>query len=126
LSSAMAVLRPGATMPENGVGYNQNGNPSIFRNTSTYQSFMGQYPGTVGTRAIVRGAPFFNMDLSLSKTFPLPIEGHRVQFRAEAFNALNNVNFSNLQLSMATTATFGQFSNAGDGRVMQFGLRYEF
>jgi hypothetical protein len=126
LSSAMAVLRPTATMPETGVGYNQNGNPSIFSNTNAAQSFMPQYPGTVGTRAIVRGASFFNMDLSLSKTFGLPIEGHRVQFRAEAFNALNNVNFSNLQLSTATTATFGQFSNAGDGRVMQFGLRYEF
>ena len=64
---------------------------------------------------------------------PLPAGGglergfaHRVQFRAEAFNAFKNVNFADLQLSMATTATFGQFAKAGDGRVMQFGLRYEF
>ena len=28
LTSALAVLQPGATMPENGVGYNQNGNPA--------------------------------------------------------------------------------------------------
>lgn len=126
LSSAIAVLRPGAAMPENGVGYNQNGNPSLFRNTNATQSFMGQYPGTVGTRGIVRGPQYFNLDLSLSKTFTLPMEGHRVQFRAEAFNALNTVNFSSPALSLANPSTFGQFSTAGDARVVQFGLRYEF
>src|SRR6185436_10522386 len=92
LSAALAVLRPGAAMPESGVGYDQTGNPSLFRNTAAYQSFMGQYPGTVGTRGIVRGPQFFNMDLSLSKTFLLK-ERQRIQFRAEAFNALNKVNF---------------------------------
>ncbi len=31
LTSAIAIVRPGKTIPESGVGYNQNGNPSIFR-----------------------------------------------------------------------------------------------
>jgi hypothetical protein len=54
LNSAIAILRPGEVMPETGVGYNQNGNPSIFRNTTATDAFMGQYAGYVGTRGIVR------------------------------------------------------------------------
>src|SRR5262249_20953632 len=71
LSAALAVLRPNTTMPENGVGYDQTGNPSVFRSTNAYQSFMGQYPGAVGTRGIIRGPQFFNVDVAISKTFPL-------------------------------------------------------
>ncbi|MBL0160379.1 MAG: carboxypeptidase regulatory-like domain-containing protein [Bryobacterales bacterium] len=130
LNSALAVLRPGATMPSNQVGYNQLGNPSLFSTTTAVTSFQGQYPGTVGTRGIIRGAGVTNMDLSASKYFLLPWEGHRVQLRAEAFNALNNVNFLNSGtapiLSLANPGTFGQFNAAADARVVQFALRYEF
>ncbi len=41
----------------------------------------------------LRGAPLFNTDMSLGKYFQLPFEGHRIQVRAEAFNAFNNVNW---------------------------------
>ncbi len=126
LTSAIAVLRPGATMPENGNGFNQNGNPAIFRSTTALSSFMGQYPGTAGTRAILRLAGMSNFDMSLGKFFKLPWEGHRVQLRAEAFNAFNNVNFTNASLSLATPSTFGQFTDVMPARVMQFALRYEF
>jgi hypothetical protein len=87
---------------------------------------MGQYPGTVGTRGIVRGAGLINFDLSLGKYFTLPFEGHRIQLRGEAFNAFNNVNFNTPNLSLASPGTFGQFSAASPARVMQFALRYEF
>jgi hypothetical protein len=115
-------------MPETGVGYDQTGTPSLFRNTNALQSFMGQYPGTVGTRGIVRGPQFFNLDMSVSKKFPLPIEGHSIQFRAEAFNVLNTVNFNNpntLSIS-SNVATFGQLTSTADPRILQFALRYEF
>jgi hypothetical protein len=126
LNSALAILRPGQAMPENGSGYNQLGNPSLFRTTTAVTSFMGQYPGTVGTRGIVRGAGLINFDLSLGKYFTLPFEGHRIQLRGEAFNAFNNVNFNTPNLSLASPGTFGQFSAASPARVMQFALRYEF
>ncbi len=126
LSSALAVLRAGATMPVTGVGYDQTGTPSIFRSTTALSSFMGQYPGTVGVRNIVRGPGFFTTDLALTKTFPIA-EHHSIQFRAEAFNALNNVNFNNpTTLSLANPSTFGQLTSSGDARVMQFALRYQF
>jgi hypothetical protein len=126
LNSALAILRPGATMTEVGTVYNQNGNPSIFTNTSATTSFMGQYPGSMGTRNMVRGESLINFDIAAAKTFRLPFEGHTVQLRAEAFNACNNVNFSNLSLSLNTPGTFGHFSEAADARVMQFALRYDF
>ena len=126
LSSAMAIPRSGATSPVNTTTYNQNGNPSMFPATTAVQSFMGQYPGTVGMRNMVRGAGLLNFDLALSKFFTMPLEGHRVQLRGEAFNAFNNVNFNDPQLNLNVPGTFGQFAGAADSRVMQFALRYEF
>lgn len=127
LSSALAIVRPGATLPENGVGFNQSGNPSLFRTTNAATaSFVQQYPGGTGTRGIIRGAAMTNFDLSLGKYFTLPVEGHRIQVRAEAFNAFNNVNFTTASLSLANPSTFGQFTNVMAPRVMQFALRYEF
>ena len=113
-------------MPETGVGYDQKGNPSMFRNTGDYAAFMGQYPGAVGTRGIMRGPGFFNMDASIAKAFSMPWEGQRVQFRAEAFNVLNKVNFNQFNQSITSPTAFGQFTSAFDARVMQFALRYEF
>jgi hypothetical protein len=68
-----------------------------------------------------------NTDLSLGKRFLLPIEGHSLQFRAEAFNAFNTVNWDNpSSLTLANPTTFGQITAAAEARVMQFALRYEF
>ncbi|HEU0122977.1 MAG TPA: carboxypeptidase-like regulatory domain-containing protein [Bryobacteraceae bacterium] len=127
LSSALVVLKPGAVMPENGTGYNQNGNPSLFRTTNAATTpFMAQYPGGTGLRAILRGPSMSNFDISLGKFFAMPFEGHRIQVRAEAFNAFNNVNFTTANLSLANPSSFGQFTAVMAPRVMQFALRYEF
>ena len=69
---------------------------------------------------------FYNTDLSLTKAFALPWANQRLQFRAEAFNAFNNVNFTNLSLDANSPGSFGQFSATAPPRVMQFALRYEF
>jgi len=108
------------------VQVDQNGIPSIFGNTSVASSFQDEFPGHSGTRAAVRLAPFFNTDLTLAKVFKLPREGQRIQFRAEAFNAFNNVNFTNPSLSLISPLTFGEFQGVMPARVMQFALRYEF
>jgi hypothetical protein len=126
LTSAIAIPRPGVARPQQGVTFNQNGNPGIFANTNAINAYMGQYPGTVGERGIVRAAGSINFDLALGKRFFMPWEGHSLQFRAEAFNAFNNVNFQAMSLNLQTPATFGQFTSAAEARVMQFALRYEF
>jgi hypothetical protein len=135
LSSAIGILKAGAVMPAT-ARFDQNGIPSIFANTNAANSFVGEYPGTTGTRGLLRGPNFYNTDLAISKYFKLPWEGHRLQVRAEAFNAFNNVNFlatapggattGNIQNSLATPSTFGEMGTAADARVMQFALRYQF
>jgi len=82
-------------------------------------------PGEVGTRGSVRLASYYNTDLSLTKYFSLP-GNHRLQFRAEAFNAFNNVNYTKASLDAASPNSFGVFTEASAARVMQFALRYEF
>jgi Carboxypeptidase regulatory-like domain/TonB dependent receptor len=135
LSSAIGILKPGASMPAS-ARFDQNGIPSIFANTNAVNSFVGEYPGTTGTRGILRGPSFYNTDISVSKYFRLPWEGHLLFIRAEAFNAFNNVNFlatapngattGNLVNSLATPSTFGELGSAAEARVMQFALRYKF
>ena len=51
--------------------------PSIFTNTSMSNNFQDQPPEGAGTRAAVRLAPIFNVDMSVSKSFKLPKEGQR-------------------------------------------------
>jgi hypothetical protein len=122
LSSLAIVTGPVSA----GVHTDQNKFPSLFTNTSTSASFADELPGHTGTRAALRLPGMFLADMSLVKAFPLPWEGQRIQFRAEAFNVFNNVNFSNPSLSLQAPGTFGEFQAVGDPRVMQFALRYEF
>jgi hypothetical protein len=127
LSSSLAILKPGATLPRTKVGFNEIGVPGVFPDTSVVNNFYGQYPGTVGARNLIRGPRQLNTDLSLGKRFGLPWEGHSVQVRAEAFNAFNAVNWENpSSLTLANPTTFGQITAAAEARVMQFALRYEF
>jgi len=127
--SSFGILKPGATLPAYGFTFDQNGIPSIYANTSAVNAFVGSLPGAVGSRGIVRGPGFINSDMALSKYFRLHGETHRLQVRAEAFNATNHVNFGTPALSMASPTTFGEITAYATGaapRVMQFALRYEF
>jgi len=107
-------------------GFDQLGNPSLFSNTSAYNDFADQYPGQTGSRALLRLAPMINFDIAIAKSFPLPWEGHRIQFRAEAYNAFNNVVFTNPSIALYNPSTFGEYQNTMPPREMQFALRYEF
>ncbi len=67
-----------------------------------------------------------NFDIAVAKSFKLPWEGHRIQFRAEAYNAFNNVVFTNPSIALYNPSTFGEFQNTMPPREVQFALRYEF
>ena len=122
--SSLAVVN--TQTPSGGMHIDQNGLPSIFTNTSVSNNFQDQPPEGAGTRAAVRLALIFNVDISLSKSFRLPWEGQKLQFRAEAFNAFNHANFTNPSLSLMAPQTFGEFQGTLPPRSMQFALRYEF
>ena len=94
-------------------------------NTAAYAAST---PGTFGNlgRNTDRGPVPMNLDASMFKAFPMPFaESHRLEFRAEFFNAINRVNLGNPNTSL-TNALFGRVTSAGDPRIIQLGLRYSF
>lgn len=70
------------------------------------------------------GPGYKNTDLSAFKTFILYRET-KLQFRAEVFNLLNNVNLSN-PASNTSVATVGQISGTSAARILQFALRLSY
>ncbi|MBI2687322.1 MAG: TonB-dependent receptor [Acidobacteria bacterium] len=73
--------------------------------------------------ANLHGHHINNLDASIFKVFTLT-EKFRLQFRAEAFNALNRVRFGNPNTTVTAGANFGKITTqSNDPRQMQFGLK---
>ncbi len=83
-------------------------------------------PGAFGNegRNAVRGPGFASADISLFKNFPVTEAAH-VQFRAEAFNALNHPNFMLPENDLASPE-FGQILQAAPPRLLQLALKFIF
>jgi hypothetical protein len=99
---------------------------SRFFNTS---AFTANLPGSYGNagRNILTGPGLANVNLSLVRSFPITERLGKVQFRSEFFNALNHTNFGQPDGNLANASTsFGTITTAGDPRIMQFALRYQF
>jgi hypothetical protein len=75
-------------------------------------------------RNAVRGPGYGTLDVSLVRTFPISGDV-RLQFRAEAFNVTNHVNYG-LPVADLNSANFGRILSAGPARLMQFGLKLMF
>jgi hypothetical protein len=83
----------------------------------------GSGPGTEPRNAI-RGPGFSRTDLSLFKNIDVRA-GQRIQFRIEAFDVFNQVQFGQPGNQIGT-ANFGRITSAADGRVVQLGIKYLF
>jgi hypothetical protein len=73
----------------------------------------------------ILGPGNFDMDMSLVRALRLK-ERYTVQFRAEAFNLLNNVRPTNPNANISTLSTFGKVTIFQDPRIMQFALKFLF
>ncbi|HYO82540.1 MAG TPA: TonB-dependent receptor [Bryobacteraceae bacterium] len=74
----------------------------------------------------IRTFPFINEDFSVLKDIAI-VEGHRLQFRAEAFNVLNRVVFGSPGSNINAPANFGRIgSQANSPRSIQLALKYMF
>jgi len=113
-----------------------------FKATGTaYAAYTHTPMGGAGSRNTLRAGGFFTIDLGIGKSFRMPWEGHRLQFRWEIFNLTNTVSFASsggdITLDLDSVSAFGRIINTASSasqsyplvphnRVMQIGLRYEF
>lgn len=83
--------------------------------------------GTFGnvSRALMRGPGAATYDLSLVRSFAVR-EKMRLQFRGEFFNAFNRANFGNPFSQANNTTRMGRIESAGEPRIIQFALKFQF
>jgi hypothetical protein len=119
--------------------------PVVFDPSLAQTAFVFPAPGGDGAgRNIFRAAPYWNVDFSLVKRFDIS-ERFKLQFRAEAFNALNHANFDNPRDASVgspaiTSSVFAQtccatvappttqtiIQTGESSRVIQLGLKLDF
>jgi len=139
LASGLPVfITSGRDFSLTGVGFdrpNLVGDPSrsyankndMIQQFFTTAAFVSNLPGQYGNtgRNILSGPGLSNADLSLVKGFSLGEKFGKIQFRAEFFNAFNRTNFKQPD-GVLIDKTFGKIQAAGDPRILQFALRYQF
>ena len=130
LSAAQDVANIGLVGGNNLERPNVTGNPNAgpqtpaeWFNTSAF-TLPAQYTFGDSGRNIVTGPGLANVDLSLQKTWTLR-ENEAIQFRWDAFNALNHPNF-NLPGRIYGAANFGVITSAQESRELQFALKWLF
>jgi hypothetical protein len=81
--------------------------------------------GNAGRNTIM-GPAGYSLDFALHKDFRIPKEGHRLEFRAEAYNFLNHPVWG-LPNNTLSSANFGRITSTnGSMRQMQLALKYLF
>ena len=83
---------------------------------------IGTY-GNIG-KGFLRGPNLIGWDTGIFKEFPIK-ERMRFQFRAEFFNATNRVNLNNPNVTQSAGG-FGSITGAGDPRIGQLALKFQF
>jgi len=83
--------------------------------------------GTLGNMGVLNalGPKYFQFDVALVRDFRLQEREH-LQFRAEAFNVLNNVRFNNPAVTLSVPSTFGNITSAQDPRILQLAMKFSF
>jgi hypothetical protein len=95
---------------------------SMFFDTSLFRANETDKFGNVGRNGLYDPASS-NTDLGLFKNFGIR-ESMKVQFRAELFNAFNQVSPSN-STNIIISPTFGKITSAGSARVVQFAMKLD-
>jgi hypothetical protein len=119
------------------TGSNYPGGGKVFFSVPSYTAFTGKNFGPalpqVGLhRNFLRGPNYRAFDMSLAKAFGLPTmpvlgESAKVEFRVDAYNVFNNLNFNPRSLSTdIANQNFGQDTAALSGRVVTLGARFNF
>jgi hypothetical protein len=105
---------------------NPNGGPKTPAEWFNSDAFAlpAQYTFGDSGRNVVIGPGLVNLDLSLQKKWSLR-ENRALEFRLDAFNALNHPNF-NLPGRIFGAPNFGVVTSAQDARELQFAVKWVF
>lgn len=119
LTGNVAVQRPNQVLDD---PYGARTVDNWFNAAAFAQPALGTY-GTLGRNAY-EGPGSRTVDLSLVRSFRF-LNTHRIEARIEAFNAFNWFRWGD-PVTAINNANFGRILTAGDPRVMQFALKYQF
>jgi len=113
---------------------NLTGNPELPRSQRSVERWFntdaftapGPAPQAFGNAGVglMRGPGLASFDFSIAKNISVE-ENRYFQFRAELFNAFNHPNFGPPDIRREAS-TFGRILSAGNGRIIQFGLKLYF
>lgn len=124
---------------QDGAGFDElniSGNPNISHGKKTFSRQFDTSKFSVPAMNIrgnsglgtVRGPGQNNVDLSIAKTFPL-YEGFHLEFRADAFNALNHTQWTGVNTTYPSGSSqypFGQVNGAREARIGQVAAKVVF
>jgi hypothetical protein len=119
-----AELLPGQTADTVRISHpNRAAMVKEFFNTAAFEKPNDIPLGTYGNtrRGLIWGPAAANTDASILKTFTLP-SSFRFQLRLESFNTFNQVNFSNPDTTVSSSA-FGRIQSASSARQLQIGAK---
>jgi Carboxypeptidase regulatory-like domain/TonB-dependent Receptor Plug Domain/TonB dependent receptor len=127
-----ADFAPGATLATAKLDPNRS-HSALIAEYFNPAAFTQSTPGTFGNtgKNILIGPGMFDTNIALLKDTKIG-ERFTLQFRAEAFNAFNNVNFGQPDdfwsdsVAAGGPGTFGTITSAYDPRIMQLGLKLLF
>jgi hypothetical protein len=135
-NDAPAIFNGDKAAIKRGIHKETNGSVNVFADPAAADAaFSGPLGLSIGSRNMLRGPDYFNMDAGLAKTFALlPARNINFKFRADAFNVLNHPNFDDLdygnyggEVNITATTNFGQLTATnGNPRVLQLSGRIEF
>jgi hypothetical protein len=113
-----AFIRPFGNFPGGGLKFFDPNNPG------------GRLPPGIGRNSF-RGPRYFAVDMSLGKRTGLPSflgEGAFLEFKANFFNAFNNLNLAPFRFFTPTVdnSDFGRAQSAQAGRVIELQARFNF
>jgi hypothetical protein len=89
-------------------------------------AFAHAAPGTLGNamRNLAVGPGFRQINLAISRI--VPVGTQRLELRIETFNLFNTFNWGNPNTNF-NSGNFGRIeSQAGEARILQFGVKYDF
>jgi len=123
---------PGRNFPNGGAAYFTAPTFTAYDGTN-FGNSLPQSPGV--RRNSLNGPGFRDVDMTLIKAFGLPTmpvlgEGAKVEFRVDAYNLFNNLNFKtsdpNDIANNITDSGFGHARSALGARVVTLGARFNF